>query len=493
MLLKELLKDIVDIKLVSDVEITGLSCDSRTVQNGFLFFALPGTVTDGSKFMAEAVQKGASAIIHESETKNDLQVPQLQVENARLVMAKLASRFFKHPTEKFYLSGVTGTNGKTTTTYLLEKIWFREIIGVIGTVNTRYKKTIIPSTHTTPDSIEIQKIFDEMSREEIRTVVIEVSSHALEQRRVASSHFDSAVFTNLTQDHLDYHLTMEAYYQAKKLFFTEVLSQSSKRDKMAIINADDPYGQRLMKEIEGLYPIRTFSLRDPKADITALNAKHSIQGTEAEIKFQDKTVLLNTNLLGAHNLKNILAALLVALHRDPDLEFHCEQLREVVIPGRLERVLDSNFFVDYAHTPDALENVLSAVRGVMQKGRLIVVFGCGGDRDKGKRPLMGRAVADFADVLIVTSDNPRTEDPKQIIQEILPGIRPIKKDYDGGLGVMVEVDRRLALEKAVALAKPDDVVVVAGKGHEDYQIIGTKKVHFDDKEILRESLSTPWK
>lgn len=485
MKLHDLLKNLVGEK-IPDLEISHVCCDSRQVVPGALFFAVPGTVTDGAKYIAEAVNKGASAIVYQVEGQSEVTVPHFKVKNVWVVMAEVAARFYKNPTFKFYLCGITGTNGKTTTTYLLERIWFKEIIGVIGTVNTRYKKTVLPATHTTPDVLSTQKIFSDMLKEDITAAVMEVSSHALEQGRVLGCHFDSVVFTNLTLDHLDYHKNMESYYQAKKLLFSEILPQSQKEKKMAVVNLDDSFGERLLKEVSGRYPIKTFSVKNPKADIYIKNAEYRITGTKAQIVCQGKIQNLETNLLGEHNLKNIMVAILVALHRGADLDFICEQMRDVSVPGRLERILETGFFVDYAHTPDALKNVLRALGKIMTQGRLIVVFGCGGDRDKEKRPLMGQVSAELADVVVVTSDNPRTEEAQKIIDDILPGVASAMKKQGGKKSMMVEVDRRKALEVAVQMAKPDDVVLIAGKGHEDYQIIGTEKIHFDDREILRE-------
>lgn len=488
MKLKDLLKNTVNEK-IPDLEISHVSCDSRRVVPGTLFFAVPGTVTDGAQYIAEAIHKGASAIVCQVGGQAHGSVPHFRVGDVREAMAEVAARFYQEPTLKFYLCGVTGTNGKTTTTYLLERIWFEEVIGVIGTVNARYKKTILPATHTTPDIFSTQKIFSDMVREKITAAVMEVSSHALEQKRVLSCHFDSVIFTNLTQDHLDYHQNMESYYQAKKLLFSDVLPRSKKEQKLAVINLDDEFGARLIKEVSGKYAIKTFSVKNPKADIFVKTADYSVGGTKAEIVLNGKVKEIETNLLGEHNLKNIMVAILVALHRGATLDFICDQVSDVRVPGRLERILNTGFFVDYAHTPDALENVIRALRKIMKRGRLIVVFGCGGDRDKAKRPLMGKVAAELADVILVTSDNPRTEDAKKIIGDILSGLNGVMKSYDDKKGMIVEIDRRKALETVVRIAEPDDVVLVAGKGHEDYQIIGMEKFHFDDREILTELIS----
>jgi UDP-N-acetylmuramoyl-L-alanyl-D-glutamate--2,6-diaminopimelate ligase len=282
---------------------------------------------------------------------------------------------------------------------------------------------------------------------------------------------------------------MESYYQSKKTLFTQALAQSCKQNLLAVINADDAYGQRLCQELKGSpLSLKRFSEKDPSADLRVTRSEFTIRGSECDVLYQGKTYFLSTNLIGAHGLRNIMAALLVGLHQESRIEVLLERCQNVCVPGRLERVKQSGFFVDYAHTPDALENVMMALKIVMENdthaGRLFVVFGCGGDRDKTKRPLMGEVAARLADVVIVTSDNPRTENPDQIVADILPGVKKMKDSFDGHRGYLVEVNRRSSLEVATKMAGPDDVVLVAGKGHEDYQIIGTEKTYFDDREIL---------
>lgn len=477
---------------IPDVRVGSLCCDTRQLDSHCLFFALPGTNVDGSEYIAEALKGGASAVVSEDNRLGDSDSKVFIVENARQALSRAATAFYGCPSSSFYLNGVTGTNGKTTLTYLLERIWGLEKSGVMGTVNVRYAGQILPATHTTPDPIQIQKIFSTM-RDHVDKVSIEVSSHALDQERVGGCEFDSAVFTNLTQDHLDYHQSMEEYYLSKRKLFLSGLAQSSKKDKLAVINRDDDYGQRLIADLQNApYQVQTFSSAGNEADISLLKAEYTIQGTKAWLKTSDGEIVFSTNLIGEHNLKNIMAAALVGQHSGLKMDQILKKLSQVSVPGRLDRVLSSNFFVDYAHTPDALENVLSAVKKIMNNdgniGRLIAVFGCGGDRDRKKRPLMGGVAAKWADVSLVTSDNPRTEDPELIVKDILPGVEAVQSKFDGTLGYLVEVDRRQALKRAVELAGVNDVVVVAGKGHEDYQIIGTKKIHFDDREILTEFL-----
>lgn len=489
--LQELLKDVVDVSGMPPISVGGLCQDSRLIRPGDLFFALPGCKVRGSQYMAEAAKGGASAVVLQDEPDPALAVCQVKVPDARLALAHAAAAFYQRPTRRFYLCGVTGTNGKTTVTYLLESIWSAQDTGVIGTVNYRYRDRSYPAGLTTPDTISIQKLFAEFAREGIGHVAIEASSHALEQKRVHAGDFDSAVFTNLTQDHLDYHGDMEAYFDSKLSLFRDVLPASAKKDKIAVINRDDPYGARVIETVltTGV-PVKTFSLSDERADVFVRESRFTIQGTKATLSLEGKTRPLKTSLLGAHNLRNILAAVLVGRHSGCPIDEICHRVRFVSVPGRLERVGSSNIFVDYAHTPDALQNVLDALNHIRRQdpraGRLIAVFGCGGDRDRKKRPLMGAAAASRAGVVLITSDNPRTEDPERIIADILPGVEKYQKKYDGSVGYLVEPDRRRALEKMLSLARPEDVVVVAGKGHEDYQIVGTEKRPFSDVAVLRE-------
>ncbi len=492
MKLSTLLSDITHSKIVNDVEVVALTEDSRRVVTGSVFFAKSFTKADGANHIAEAAKRGASAIVsHLTEIPGvDIQV--ITVADVSLSLALATARFFGMPTQKFFLCGVTGTNGKTTITYLLEKIWSPQKSGVIGTVNVRVAGKIFDATHTTPDSVALNGFFSEMVKVGVDSVAIEVSSHALTQKRAHGCAFNAAVFTNLTQDHLDYHENMEDYFVAKKILFTELLAASPKQNKVAVINLDDEYGQRLATDLGAMKNIAvlTFSTKNPQAHLSINKAQYLISGTEAELLFHGEKLTLKTNLIGEHNLRNIMAAFLVA--QSQGKKNALDLLKDVRVPGRLERVGNSNFFVDYAHTPDALDNVLKALREIMTKdstaGRLWVVFGCGGDRDRKKRPLMGEIAASLADVVVVTSDNPRTEVAKDIVTEILPGVVKGLKAYNGDKGYMIEVDRRTALMLAVEEAGPNDVVLVAGKGHEDYQIIGTEKIHFDDREEIAKFL-----
>lgn len=475
----------------SRLNVTGLCCDSRVAKPGDVFFAIAGTKDDGGKYAVNAIHKGAVAVITEKKIPLANDILQIQVPQVRKALALAATNFYGHPAKGFYLAGVTGTNGKTTLTFLLEKLWETKSTGVIGTINTRYAGNVFEATHTTPDAIVINATFAAMLKAGVQAVAMEVSSHALDQDRVFGADFDAAIFTNLTQDHLDYHQDMESYYIAKRRLFTEVLGESAKPNKLTVINCDDPYGERLAREIKNV-TVRTFSAQGKKSSLSLKSAQCDFSGTMAEFVLDGRSITLKTNLIGVHNLQNIMAALLVALHTDADLSGLLKKFSRVNVPGRLERVADRNYFVDYAHTPDALKNVIGALQDIRHRSgkqnRLITVFGCGGDRDQTKRPLMGRIAAELSDVVLVTSDNPRTEDPEKIIADILPGVLAVQKEFDGKRGYLVEVDRASALKRAIELATSDDIVLVAGKGHEDYQIVGTEKRHFDDREILVELL-----
>lgn len=471
-------------------EVTGLVCDSRLVKPGDLFFAVSGTRENGLQFAGDAEKKGAVAVVHDSSDRLVSSIPHIRVANVRMEMCRMATRFFDAPSRDFYLTGVTGTNGKTTFTYLMDAFAASKKSGVIGTVKVRFADRILDTSHTTPDAITLQALFYEMKKQGVTTVAMEVSSHALEQFRAHGSQFDCAVFTNLTQDHLDFHKDMESYFQAKLKLFTECLRQSDKPRKRAVINMDSPYGLRILKSLVSVPEVEvvTYSCQNAGATLFLQKASYDFTGTHAELKWEGKTLPFFTNLIGMHNMQNIMAALLAGLHQGYGMADMLEKLREIRVPGRLERVGQGNVFVDYAHSPDALENVVGALQkirqGTARAGRIVVLFGCGGDRDQGKRGLMGEIAAKHADVVLVTSDNPRTEDPREIINDILEGVIPHMQKYDGNRGYLIEVDRETALEELVRLAGPDDIVLVAGKGHEDYQIIGTEKRYFDDREIL---------
>ncbi len=473
------------------VEIRSLTCDSRQVGPGTLFFALRGSKTDGHQYISQAVAAGAAAVVLEDAVCAPVETPWVQVADGRTCMAYLAARFNGDPTRELPLIGITGTNGKTTTTYLVEGILQAAGMpaAVLGTISYRFGNTAIEASHTTPESTELQGIFRQLSDAGARAFVMEVSSHSLEQHRVDGCSFNVGVFTNLTRDHLDYHGSMEAYGAAKKRLFSELLQGELCR---AVINLDDPAAPSFVTA--AACPVITYGLADG-ADVTARDLTSTVDGISGQLVLPGGTIPFHSRLVGSYNLSNLLAAAAtgVALGLTPQqIVAGIEQQKSV--PGRLERVENScgvTCLVDYAHTGDALENVLSTLKQ-LATGRIITVFGCGGDRDNGKRPIMGRIAAQYSDLAIVTSDNPRTEDPQRILEQIRAGITPLGlKEYQvedclpGQItdkGFVVLENRREAIRLGAGLADSGDILLLAGKGHEDYQIIGTVKHHFDDRE-----------
>jgi len=468
-------------------EIEGISLDSRKVDQNYMFVAIKGERTDGHNHIQDAVIRGARTVVCESLPNiKDERTTYIKVTDTSLALARIAANFYDNPSDYLYLAGITGTNGKTTLTYLLESLWKKQgkITGLIGTIENRYAGVTDNSIMTTPDSIELTMLLDKMRRSGVDNVTMEVSSHAIDRKRVYGCNFDTAVFTNITQDHLDYHKTFDNYFKTKKKFFTELLEHSTKKKKTAVINIDDRYGRVIASEISS--DIITYSTENNKAEVFSSEIELLQNGIQALVHTPYGNIKLRSSLVGRHNLYNLLAAVSVCISQDFDLGSLEEFLSErTIIPGRLERIQNNagmNVLVDYAHTPDALENVLSTLRAIT-KGRLIVVFGCGGDRDRGKRPKMGKIAYQMSDLAIITSDNPRTENPEDIIKDIIQGIdKTLEREY-----LAVE-NREQAIEKAIGIAKKEDVVLIAGKGHEDYQIIGTNKIHFDDREIAKQYL-----
>ncbi|MBU2055124.1 MAG: UDP-N-acetylmuramoyl-L-alanyl-D-glutamate--2,6-diaminopimelate ligase [Proteobacteria bacterium] len=481
-----------------DGEVTSVCYDSRQCRKGSLFVAIPGLRADGHRFIAEAVNRGAGFIIHEREIPPPSGVATIRVSDSRRVLGVLGKNFFGDPSSGIHLIAVTGTNGKTTVTYLLEEILRAAAcaVGVLGTVNYRYGGKTLPAPNTTPESFEMQRILREMADHGVTHCVTEVSSHAVALRRVDDCAFDLGIFTNLTQDHLDYHGTMENYFQAKKRFFSEVLPAGGKDRPRQIVNADDPWGRRIIREVAG--ERLTFGLEQP-CDVGASPFHLSLDGIKAQLRFGREMISIASPLLGRFNLYNILAAAAAAWALKIPGRFIREGIAALAnVPGRLEKVSAAGqpaVFVDYAHTDDALRRVLQNL-AAFRAGRIITVFGCGGDRDRGKRPLMGEAATSYSDLTIVTSDNPRTEDPLKIIREVEAGIRAPKfagpGDSDrqpGQRGYLVIPKREEAIAAAIGLAGSRDIVLIAGKGHEDYQIIGERKFPFDDRLIAREELA----
>jgi UDP-N-acetylmuramoyl-L-alanyl-D-glutamate--2,6-diaminopimelate ligase len=462
-----LLADVLGVPGAPPVEITDLAFDNRQAAPGTLFFCVPGFTRDGHDFAPDAVARGASALVVERPL--GLGVPEVQVQSVRAAMAPAAARLHGDPTARLRVAGVTGTNGKTTTTWilraLLEAAGLRT--GLLGTVTSVIGGVERPTVHTTPEAIDLQRTFAEMLASGDEAVAMEVSSHALELRRADAIHWDVAVFSNLTQDHLDFHPTMEAYFQAKRRLFTA-------GPRVSVVNADDAYGRRLLDELPDAIPYALADAQDLRIDRTG-----------SRFTFAGRS--WSTPLPGPFNVLNCLAAIHAARALGAEDDALAEALpRTGQVPGRFERVDEGQGFavvVDYSHTPDSLENVLRAARALAEEaggGRVLCVFGCGGDRDRGKRPLMGRIAADLADVALVTSDNPRSEDPEAIIAEILAGA-------PGRLERVT--DRRAAIEQAVERAAAGDVIVVAGKGHEQGQeLAGGEKLPFDDVQVAREAL-----
>ncbi len=481
--------DVKNFKGDEELEISGVCFDSNKVEENFLFVALSGEKADGHNYIDSAISRGAKALIVEKlKDIGTKEISIAQVSDAREALARVSANFYSHPARDLTLVGITGTNGKTTVSYLLESIWNSEHrnSGVIGTIDYRYAGNVKEAAMTTPESLDLMRMIKEMSDKGVEAVAMEVSSHALDKKRVGGCEFDAAVFTNLTQDHLDYHGSMESYFEVKKKLFTEYLAESPKKNKFSIINIDDPYGERLLGDAGG--EIISYSINNDSASVYAKTSEITDQGIEAIISTPIGDVEVKSTLFGEHNLSNILAAVATAICLGSDIESIEKGLSNInSVPGRLEAIPNQfgfNVVVDYAHTPDALKNVLLAVRP-LTKGNLILVFGCGGDRDNAKRPLMGKIGKELSDVLIITSDNPRTEDPEIILDHIEQGVNEIP---GGNRPYTRLADRTLAIKQAIKTAQKNDTVLIAGKGHEDYQIIGTTKYPFDDREIAREAL-----
>ncbi len=486
MKLKALLEGLVSVSVPDgEMDIVHLTSDSREVRSGALFVCVKGFRTDGHQYVAEAVKRGAVVILAQDPVT--ARVPVMIVPDTAALLSPLAAKFYGHPTDDLRVIGVTGTNGKTTTTYLLEAIFklAGHRPGVIGTIQYRVGGQTIPASHTTPDAMALQRTLADMKRMGASHIVMEVSSHALSLGRVDDCEFDGAVFTNLTQDHLDFHLTMEAYGEAKRRLFTSLTSRSRKPviGKYAVINADDEFSGTLMKGLS--VPVWTYGIRR-EAMVRATEVVSTREGLSGRVKTPVGEVELRMILRGRHNVENGLAALACALAEKVPMETALAALAECGgAPGRLEWIKEGQPFmvvVDYAHTPDALRKTLQAVREFQPK-RVITVFGCGGDRDRAKRPLMGAIAAEMSHYAVLTSDNPRSEDPEAILTEIEAGAKKMT-----GRTWVKEVNRERAIQHALEQAQPDDLVLIAGKGHETYQIIGQQIVPFDDREVARRHL-----
>jgi UDP-N-acetylmuramoyl-L-alanyl-D-glutamate--2,6-diaminopimelate ligase len=479
-------------------EVRDLVHDSRKVKPGFLFVAVRGFHSDGHQFISQAIQRGAMAVVAETPggppTPSD--TPIIIVDNTRRALALLADAFFGHPSKRLKLIGITGTNGKTTTSYLLKSVIEAagHTAGLIGTIDYRVGEKVYPAPNTTPESLELQRLMSEMLAHGADHCVMEVSSHALALGRTVGCEFAAAGFTNLTQDHLDFHESMDAYFQAKLALFSSLSPES-----WAIINSDDACGVEIVRKTRARVITTGFS--DRATVRPAGPIRHGINGLTFDAVSPVGMVPVESPLIGRFNIYNILTA----IGFGAALGISCDQIARgikdmIAVPGRMENVVEGQPFgvvVDYAHTEDAIVRLLEAVREVVS-GRIITVFGCGGDRDRSKRPKMGAAAANGSDLVIITSDNPRTEDPSGIIRDIEGGLVDVgmkitapegaQHRVSGKTPYLVIPDRHTAVAAAVGLANPGDLVVLAGKGHEDYQIIGETKMHFDDREVAREEI-----
>ena len=481
MKLRELISGIKNSRLrgSDDVEISSIEYDSRRVKKGSLFVAITGLRTDGRRFVNDAVVNGAAAISSESVENMPDGIPLIEVQDSRQFLAEASARLTGYPDHEMTIVGVTGTNGKTTVTYLLEKIFKASDLktGIIGTTGFYYGGAWQKLSHTTPESSDLWEMLLKLRQNECKAVAMEISSHAIALKRAWGLDIDAAIFTNLTQDHLDFHKNIEDYKGTKFRLF-----EGLKNEAIAVINIDDPCGMELAERLEDSRTV-TCSVETEEADLWIEIEESSLAGSGLVIHYGGLALPVFLNLPGLHNASNLAVASAAALSLEIDPECvrrGTEELR--FVPGRMEPVPNARGFcvlVDYAHTPDALEHLISAAKS-LSRGRVITLFGCGGDRDRTKRSLMGRIASELSDFVFVTSDNPRTEDPREIISEILQGVHSEQK--------AVIPDRREAIFEAVRSMKAEDVLLIAGKGHEDYQILGAEKVHFDDREVAKEAL-----
>jgi len=465
----------------------GVTADSRQVQAGDCFVAVPGFKQDARRFVPDAVARGAALVVTEGEPLAGIGVAQLLVPSVRPALARLAGAYHRHPSRALTLVGITGTNGKTTTSYLVEALLRARGLrtGILGTIQYMLGDEVRPANQTTPEALEIQGMLAEMRERGIGGVAMEVSSHALALSRVDGLAFDVAVFTNLTQDHLDFHGTLAEYRRAKRLLF-EHLAASPKPHPTAVVNADDPSGAEMVRGL----PLTTLTFGlGPGAAVRAVEQVSGLDGIRMTVETPRGRLVLASPLIGEHNVMNLLGAIGTGLALGlPPPAIAAALAPVTTVPGRFEQVHAGQPFlvvVDYAHTPDALERVLATARKIT-RGRLAVVFGCGGDRDRTKRPIMGEIAARLADRAWVTSDNPRSERPQAILEEIVAGVRRVPGAEQRHVA---EADRRLAISDALAWAQPGDTVVIAGKGHETYQIIGAETLPFDDRAVAREILA----
>ncbi|MEF2600006.1 MAG: UDP-N-acetylmuramoyl-L-alanyl-D-glutamate--2,6-diaminopimelate ligase [Fusobacterium mortiferum] len=457
----------------TEIEFKGMEYDSRKIKDGDIFVALEGSISDGHKYIKQAIENGAKGVLVSKKVEPEFPVEYILVKDLRKNLGKIASNFYGYPQKKLKIIGITGTNGKTTSTYLLESILGKEKVARIGTVEYKIGDEVIEAPNTTPESLDIVKMCKKAVEKGLEYLVMEVSSHALSLGRVDMLEFDVASFTNLTLDHLDYHENMDNYFQAKRKLFTML-----KDSKKSSINIDDIYGDRLYKEFGGY----SYSLTK-SADLTGEIVEFHSDGQFVRLNLMGEMFEEKLAILGRYNLYNVLGVIGIALQLGIGKNIILEKLKDIKgAPGRFELVncgQDYIVVVDYAHTGDALENILKSINE-LKKGRVITVFGCGGDRDATKRPIMGEIAQRLSDIAILTSDNPRTENPHLIIEDVKKGMN--------GDRYLIEEDREQAIMKAIEIAQKNDIILIAGKGHETYQILGRKKIHFDDREIARREI-----
>ena len=465
---------------LANQEVTGLDYDSRRVEKGFVFFAFPGSRVDGRRFAQNALDLGAVAVVSDLPRPAEFTGDWIQVEHGRQALATASRNFYHHPDERILFTGITGTNGKTTTAYLIETVLRAsgKITGLLGTIEYRLAGEVRPSPNTTPESLDVMRFATELEARGGTHLIAEVSSHALALGRVYGFHFHTAVFTNLTRDHLDFHGTMEEYGAAKRRLFA-----GPPAPQWAVLNADDPVSKTMTPDHPGSRTIWFGLAAD--ADLRAENIVSGFSGLRFDVLWNGRRANVESPLLGRVNVSNILAAIGTGLSYGLDLDAIASAVPACrAVPGRFEPVDQGQSFlvaVDYAHTDDALRNAIQTARS-LSKGKVITLFGCGGDRDRTKRPLMGMAAAELSDFVVLTSDNPRSEDPLAIMNDVLVGLGRFDTPY------VAEPDRARAIQIAIERAQPGDVVLVAGKGHETYQILKDRTIHFDDRETAREIL-----
>ncbi|MDO4535347.1 MAG: UDP-N-acetylmuramoyl-L-alanyl-D-glutamate--2,6-diaminopimelate ligase [Clostridium perfringens] len=483
MILKNILEGLDYSVLKGDLNrgINKICYDNRKIELNDVFVCIKGFKVDGHTFIDDAIKKGAKAIIVQDDVEIDSDITVIKVKDTRKALAIVGSNFYDNPKDKLKIIGITGTNGKTTSAFIiksiLEKAGYKT--GLIGTIANYIGDEKVDAVRTTPESLELHELFNEMVEKGVKYCVMEVSSHSLDLDRVYGVEFVSGIFTNLTRDHLDFHKTFENYYKAKAKLFD--------RSKYSIVNIDDSYGMKLIQDIKDKNIdtiVKTFSIEN-KADFKAFNINGDSLGSRFKIDIEGNIYDMEINIPGLYNIHNVLGCIACAKALEISIDIIKEAVLDIIVPGRCEMVaknrnLPYTIIVDYAHTPDGLENILNTIKGFV-KGKIITVFGCGGDRDKVKRPQMGEIACKLSDIAVITSDNPRSEEPISIISDIKDGL-----SYDN---FIVEENRAKAIEKAIDMAKKDDVILIAGKGHETYQILKDKTIHFDEREVVIDILN----